>query len=551
MKRWIKLAHFSAPQVTFSLLLIIASCYYAIFLYTTSFIVDGERFFTLFDDAMISMRYAKNLSQGYGLVWNPGGERVEGYTNFLWVIIMTGVHFFPLPPSKISLPIQIMGALTLLVNLVILRMIINRYFYISEFISFIILFSTAFYLPLINWSLQGMEVSLLALIILIGLLNGLKYLDQGTSLHWVYIALGVGFLVRPDILILLISFLLFFFIFDSTNWRKHFSYFILVIAIFVIPLTLFRYVYFGDFLPNTYYVKMTGYPFFYRITKGIIASLEQLFYMNLVAFLTLLSIIFIKFNKKYYLIMWLFISQVLYHIYVGGDAWNCWGSRYICIVMPLFFLLFWNGIDYFLSEMSTNYKFHWISVDNFKRAVLVIVLFFTFININCINNSPEYFLMIKSPLHVLDNEILVKQALLSKEITKKSATIAVAWAGIIPYFVDRQCIDFLGKCDRTIAHSKMKTVDGINKLWFFYPGHLKFDYNYSIGALKPDLILQLWNPFSSMPMRDIPDDFMNNLLKEYVQYNYENKTVWFLRRGSPNIYWKHAFLDLSKSHSGV
>src|SRR5438477_12672763 len=39
------------------------------------------------DDAYISFRYGKNLMNGYGLVYNKG-EYVEGYTNFLWTIIM-------------------------------------------------------------------------------------------------------------------------------------------------------------------------------------------------------------------------------------------------------------------------------------------------------------------------------------------------------------------------------------------------------------------------------------------------------------------------------
>ena len=39
------------------------------------------------DDAFISFRYARNLATGHGLVWNPG-ERVEGYTNFLWTLLM-------------------------------------------------------------------------------------------------------------------------------------------------------------------------------------------------------------------------------------------------------------------------------------------------------------------------------------------------------------------------------------------------------------------------------------------------------------------------------
>ncbi|MFL6290176.1 MAG: hypothetical protein ACJ759_04705, partial [Thermoanaerobaculia bacterium] len=39
------------------------------------------------DDAYISYRYAFNLLHGHGLVFNPG-ERVEGYTNLLYVLLM-------------------------------------------------------------------------------------------------------------------------------------------------------------------------------------------------------------------------------------------------------------------------------------------------------------------------------------------------------------------------------------------------------------------------------------------------------------------------------
>lgn len=41
------------------------------------------------DDAFISFRYAANLVHGFGPVWNPGQERVEGYTNPLWMLLMT------------------------------------------------------------------------------------------------------------------------------------------------------------------------------------------------------------------------------------------------------------------------------------------------------------------------------------------------------------------------------------------------------------------------------------------------------------------------------
>ena len=39
------------------------------------------------DDAYISFIYARNWVEGHGLVFNPG-EHVEGYTNFLWTVLM-------------------------------------------------------------------------------------------------------------------------------------------------------------------------------------------------------------------------------------------------------------------------------------------------------------------------------------------------------------------------------------------------------------------------------------------------------------------------------
>ena len=39
------------------------------------------------DDAYISYRYARNLVEGHGLVFNPG-ERVEGFTNLLWTLLV-------------------------------------------------------------------------------------------------------------------------------------------------------------------------------------------------------------------------------------------------------------------------------------------------------------------------------------------------------------------------------------------------------------------------------------------------------------------------------
>lgn len=54
------------------------------FIYRSSFItIDGSRSYSLFDDAMISMRYAWNFAHGHGLVWNLG-EYVQGIPICSW-----------------------------------------------------------------------------------------------------------------------------------------------------------------------------------------------------------------------------------------------------------------------------------------------------------------------------------------------------------------------------------------------------------------------------------------------------------------------------------
>ena len=111
----------------------------------------------------------------------------------------------------------------------------------------------------------------------------------------------------------------------------------------------------------------------------------------------------------------------------------------------------------------------------------------------CIRDSTlQEWLLLKPPLAVADNKKMVQESLLLKEITDPEATIAVVWAGAIPYFSDRQAVDMLGKNDRIIARRKIEVPDGTEKYTAFYPGHMKWDYSYSITELKPDVIVQLY-----------------------------------------------------------
>jgi hypothetical protein len=79
-------------QLITRMILGIATCCFVawavLFIHRSSFVaIDGQRYYSLFDDGMISMRYGWNFAHGAGLVWNVG-ERIEGYTNPLMTLYM-------------------------------------------------------------------------------------------------------------------------------------------------------------------------------------------------------------------------------------------------------------------------------------------------------------------------------------------------------------------------------------------------------------------------------------------------------------------------------
>lgn len=64
-------------------------------------VADAWRLRWVGDDAFVSFRYARNLVRGLGLVYNAG-ERVEGYTNFLWTLLVSGGMALGLDPVVFS-----------------------------------------------------------------------------------------------------------------------------------------------------------------------------------------------------------------------------------------------------------------------------------------------------------------------------------------------------------------------------------------------------------------------------------------------------------------
>ena len=65
-------------------------------------LAHAARYAFLTDDAFISFRYARNLADGHGLVFNPGMAPVEGYTNFLWVLLLAAASLLGIDPQVVA-----------------------------------------------------------------------------------------------------------------------------------------------------------------------------------------------------------------------------------------------------------------------------------------------------------------------------------------------------------------------------------------------------------------------------------------------------------------
>lgn len=508
--------------------------YSCLFIYRTSFVVNGERYFSLFDDAMISMRYARNLAHGYGLVWNPGGARVEGFTNPLWVLYMAVIHLLPLPPSKTSAVVQATAAVLLAVNLVFVRAIALEATDGCEPIAFGGAALTASYLPLNNWGLQGMEVSALVPIVSACVWLALRSMRDGRFRRAPYLLLGASTLLRADMVVPLGALAVFLAATDARHRRRHIAWASAALLFFIGLQTALRLWYFGDLLPNTYYLKLTGYPLIWRVARGAVVMARFVWTFNVVLFAAPL-VLLARRNRRAALLLWMFAAQLAYSVYVGGDAWEYWGgsNRYIAIAMPLFFV----ALSWSLFVVGAALA-HGTGVEAAPRPsrangwVFALLIAIAIFSANSIHGTRAWaeVLLVRPPLHAGsgdENNQEVEEALVLRAITTEDATIAVTRAGTIPYFADRPSIDELGKSDRHLAHELSRVPPGRRGFLEFRPGHSKFDYRYSVDVLAPDVIVQLW---------DHREEAAPYLRRSYTSLSITGTCV-YARTSSPHVRW--------------
>jgi hypothetical protein len=445
---------------------------------------------------------------------------------------MAAFHLLPIAASKMSLLVQITSGLLLIANLFIVRRIADALSSGSRFVTLTAVVFTAFYLSLNTWSLLGMEVGLLTLILSaatwVTIHEGQKG-HQGRFSLVPYLLLGLGTLVRLDMAVPFLALLLFNLWSDPQNRGRHLRIALPLLATLLIAQTAVRWFYYGDLLPNTYYLKMTGYPIFWRVMRGFLVLMKFIWQMNWLVFLVGIAGAIVWRSRTTLLLLALAVGQMLYSIYVGGDAWESWGgaNRYITIAMPGFFILFAHGIACIAAWLKER-----MGSDPGRLRLIgygtAIALALSLANVNAIHGFYAWprWVLVWPTLNWGENRDNVRWAKAVERVTMPGATVAVSGAGVSPYFFDRTAIDLLGKSDRHIAHEPMRTTTGMERFTYFYPGHLKWDYDYSIGELRPDAIIHLPNA----------EDAAHLIERDYRLVVIDGRPV-YLRRDSRLIRW--------------
>ena len=218
----------------------------------------------LTDDAFISFRYARNLLEGHGLVFNPG-ERVEGYTNFLWVLelaaIWGGLGIRPehaAPWLSVGFTVGTLGALLWWAA----RMPGLRHRGLAAWMALGLVCCSATFAV---WtSGGGLETRQFTFFVLSAVVCLSRYRNSRRGLLAASLSLALAALTRPEG-VLIAAVCLGWFAVQRIVDERRLSLGrdglrdLLTLAAPFAALTaahfLFRYAYYGEWMPNTYYAK--------------------------------------------------------------------------------------------------------------------------------------------------------------------------------------------------------------------------------------------------------------------------------------------------------
>lgn len=446
------------------------------------------------DDAYISYRYAFNLSEGLGLVWNRG-EQVEGYSNFLWVMMLAGAHR---AGADIVLTGRWLGfaagiAALALTYLLTRRLLDGDSGRIAGFVAVLLLAASP---PFGVWSSAGLEVPLFALLTTGAVLLHLREQRDG-SFALSGAAWGLVSMTRPEgpllfaisgiakcteaalrareaperrlrALAVSAAWLLAWIALFAATWGVYFAW---------------RYTFYDHLFPNTYYAKVgsglgqydRGLQYFAEFARHDAAWLLLLAPVAAVATR-------IRSGAVWYIAA-LLAGWFAYVVYVGGDS-LVW-FRFFAPMQPLAWaLIAASGVALLRlahAERGTDERALALV------AALVVGGMMAFLLQSGTSGFAYGFSNEREA--VADREQMGRWL---REAMPEDTVIAAVPVGALAYESRLTTIDMLGINDEHIAHRDLS-------IGTLAAGHEKYDTSYVLGR-SPDIII-LIDATTAVPAR--------------------------------------------------
>ena len=213
------------------------------------------------DDAFISFVYSRNLAEHGQLVFNLGEHPVEGYTNFLWTVLLAGFLKVGLVPEVMSRVLGTgFGVATLGTVAWMSRRLRGDDWAWWDALPALLLAGVPGYAC---WSSGGLETQMFAFLVTLGAAWHFDELvGDGPPRVRTAVAFGLAALTRPEGALLFALTALHRLLVTVvrgrfTLGRAELRYVAAFLA-FVVPHLLWRRWYYGWWLPNTFYIKSSG-----------------------------------------------------------------------------------------------------------------------------------------------------------------------------------------------------------------------------------------------------------------------------------------------------
>ncbi|MCZ7610105.1 MAG: hypothetical protein M5U17_08035 [Ignavibacterium sp.] len=228
----------------------------------------------LVDDAYITFRYAENLANHFQLTFNINSQPVEGYTGIILPILIAFAIKIGISPIIVTHSIGIICFFSSGIFLVLLLKKIK----ISDIVCSIIVLIYSFIPAVFTHIFSGLET-----ILFLSMINAVIYFsivlisntpNKTSSLILFGLLLLLLSLTRPEGVLfssLIVLFCGLYFYIEKTNLAS--KYFVITIAVFIIPFSIYfiwRWNYYGQFFPNTYYLKTGNFALEYKSFNSFI-----------------------------------------------------------------------------------------------------------------------------------------------------------------------------------------------------------------------------------------------------------------------------------------